>query len=110
MEILSAQLAPAAFERFAGSGGAALCHLFAMGAAAGVVAIGIATQIGQVSLTRGLAVLPAAHGTALSYLQVVFAFILGAMFFSEIPTTWNVVGALIVVGTTMTVALTRRRD
>ncbi len=63
-----------------------------------LLGIGIATQIGQVSLTRGLAVLPAAHGTALSYLQVVFAAVLGALVFGERPDGWSIVGGALVIG------------
>jgi drug/metabolite transporter (DMT)-like permease len=63
-----------------------------------LLGIGIATQIGQVSLTRGLSVLPAAHGTALSYLQVVFAAILGALVFGERPDAWSIVGGALVIG------------
>ena len=50
------------------------------------------------SLTRGLSVLPAAHGTALSYLQVVFAAILGALVFGERPDAWSIVGGALVIG------------
>jgi drug/metabolite transporter (DMT)-like permease len=59
--------------------------------------VGIATQVGQVSLTRGLALLPAAHGTALSYLQVVFAAFWGLLVFAERPDAWAVMGGGLVV-------------
>ena len=59
--------------------------------------VGIATQVGQVSLTRGLALLPAAHGTALSYLQVVFAAFWGLLVFAEHPDAWAVMGGGLVV-------------
>ncbi|MAG29888.1 MAG: EamA family transporter [Deltaproteobacteria bacterium] len=64
-----------------------------------LVGIGVATQVGQVSLTRGLTVLPAARGTALSYLQVVFAVGWGALVFGEKPDPWTIVGgALVILG------------
>lgn len=63
-----------------------------------LLGIGIATQIGQVSLTRGLALLPAAQGTALSYLQVVFAAGWGLLVFGERPDGWAIAGGLLVVG------------
>lgn len=69
-----------------------------------LIAIGVATQIGQVSLTRGLAVLPAAHGTALSYLQVVFAGLLGIAFFGERPDGFALAGAALVVGSALFLA------
>lgn len=63
-----------------------------------LLGIGVATQIGQVSLTRGLAFLPAAHGTALSYLQVVFAALWGLIVFGERPDVWTVAGGALVIG------------
>ncbi len=63
-----------------------------------LLGIGFATQIGQVSLTRGLSVLPAAQGTALSYLQVAFAIIWGAVVFGEIPDALALAGGALVVG------------
>lgn len=62
-----------------------------------LLGIGVATQVGQISLTRGLAVMPAAHGTALSYLQVVFAVIWGVLIFGERPDVWTLVGGALVV-------------
>src|SRR5210317_999984 len=62
-----------------------------------LLGIGVATQVGQVSLTRGLALLPAAHGTALSYLQVVFATLWGLLIFAERPDSWAVMGGGLVV-------------
>jgi drug/metabolite transporter (DMT)-like permease len=70
-----------------------------------LLAIGVLTQAGQVWLTRGLALLPAARGTALSYVQVVFAIVWGAVFFGELPGVLALLGALLVVGGTLAVAL-----
>ncbi len=72
-----------------------------------LLGIGLATQVGQVSLTRGLAVLPAAHGTALSYLQVVFAVVWGVLIFGEQPDIWTVVGGALVISSAL--GLARRR-
>lgn len=61
--------------------------------------VGVAAQIGQVALTRGMQHEPAARATALSYLQVVFAALLGAAFFAELPSTATILGAgLILAG------------
>ena len=62
-----------------------------------LLGVGVATQIGQVSLTRGLSQLPAATGTALSYLQVVFAAAWGYLFFSERLDGWTLLGGSLVV-------------
>jgi drug/metabolite transporter (DMT)-like permease len=69
-----------------------------------LLGIGFATQVGQVSLTRGLTVLPAARGTALSYLQVVFAVLWGILIFGERPDVWTIVGGGIVVLSSVWVA------
>lgn len=59
--------------------------------------VGLATQVGQMSLTAGLVALPAGQATSLSYLQVVFAAIFGALVFGERPDTLSFAGALLVV-------------
>lgn len=70
-----------------------------------LLAIGATSQAGQIWLTRGLARLPAARGTAITYAQVVFATLWGVFFFSEIPSAWTGVGALLIVSGTLCVAL-----
>ena len=62
-----------------------------------LLGIGLTTQIGQVSLTRGLTVLPASRGTALSYLQVVFAAAWGVLIFHEKPDVWTLSGGALVI-------------
>jgi drug/metabolite transporter (DMT)-like permease len=62
-----------------------------------LLGVGITTQAGQIWLTRGLALLPAAQGTALSYAQVVFATLWGVLIFSEIPSLWTGIGALLII-------------
>jgi drug/metabolite transporter (DMT)-like permease len=69
-----------------------------------LLGIGLATQIGQVSLTRGFALLPAAQGSALSYLQVVFATIWGILVFGERPDQWTLVGGGLVLLSSIWVA------
>lgn len=69
-----------------------------------LLGIGIATQVGQVSLTRGLAILPAAHGTALSYLQVVFAAIWGIVVFGEGLSPTTLAGAGLVIASAFALA------
>lgn len=72
-----------------------------------LLGIGLATQIGQISLTRGLMVLPAAHGTALSYLQVVFAAIWGVLIFDERLSPWTLLGGGLVITSAFGLARTR---
>ena len=75
-----------------------------------LVGIGITTQIGQVSLTRGLTILPASQGTALSYLQVVFAAVWGFLIFQERPDLWTVVGGALVIASSIWVARERTNE
>lgn len=61
--------------------------------------VGLFTQVGQVGLTKAMKTEGAGRATAYSYVQVVFAVMLGWMVFSEVPTLWTWVGGgLIVAG------------
>ncbi len=65
-----------------------------------LLAVGLVTQLGQLKMTEGLSQLPAARASAFSYVQIVFSFALGALFFGELPTPLTWVGAgLVTVGT-----------
>jgi drug/metabolite transporter (DMT)-like permease len=59
--------------------------------------VGVAAQAGQVALTHGLRLEPATRATALSYLQVVFAAIAGALVFGDRPGVFTVAGALLIL-------------
>lgn len=61
--------------------------------------VGLFTQVGQVGLTKAMAVEEAGKAAAYSYVQVVFSIILGALFFNELPTLWTWLGGgLIMLG------------
>ena len=61
--------------------------------------VGLFTQVGQVGLTKAMAVEEAGKAAAYSYIQVVFSIILGALFFNELPTLWSWLGGgLIMLG------------
>jgi drug/metabolite transporter (DMT)-like permease len=72
-----------------------------------LIGIGVTTQFGQIFLTRGLTLVPAARGTTVGYIQIVFAATWGWLLFHESPTVWTFVGALLVVISTMLI-LTKR--
>jgi len=55
--------------------------------------VGVSAQLGQLWLTRGLSLETASRATALSYLQVVFAALWGALFFGELPGAYTLAGA-----------------
>jgi len=63
-----------------------------------LLAAGGFAQIGQMSLTRGIQLLPASRATVFSYTQIVFAAALGALVFGERPDTWTAVGGALVLG------------
>ncbi|MEZ5573911.1 MAG: DMT family transporter [Halioglobus sp.] len=61
--------------------------------------VGIFTQIGQLGLTHAMRVETAGKAAAFSYVQVIFAALLGWLVFAEIPSLWTLVGGgLIVTG------------
>ncbi len=60
--------------------------------------MGIATQLGQIFLTRGLYRESAGRATSISYLQLVFATLWGLFFFAEVPAPATWLGAALIVG------------
>lgn len=72
-----------------------------------LLGVGIATQAGQVFLTRGLELERAGRAMGVAYLQIVFAALWGALFFAEIPGPWSVLGGLVIVGSTFLLARSR---
>lgn len=73
-----------------------------------LIGVGVCTQVGQVTLTRGLTALPAAQATAISYVQVAFAGLWGWLVFGETIDGWTVAGAGLVLAATL-ISLSRRQ-
>lgn len=69
--------------------------------------IGIATQVGQVFLTKGLAIERAGRATAVGYLQICFAMIWQLVVFGDAPSVWTIAGASLIVAGTFAVARSR---
>ena len=64
-----------------------------------LILVGLFTQIGQIGLTKAMQTDTAGKATAYSYVQVIFAVILGWIFFAETPAIWFWIGgSLIMVG------------
>lgn len=64
-----------------------------------LLGVGVFTQLGQVALTYAMAVDTASRATSLSYVQIIFAAVLGVIFFGEIPSlTTYLAAALILLG------------
>jgi drug/metabolite transporter (DMT)-like permease len=62
-----------------------------------LIGIGLATQLAQMSMTKGLQIEKTARATMVGYVQIIFAGAWGAMLFHERITLWTVVGAAIVL-------------
>jgi drug/metabolite transporter (DMT)-like permease len=58
---------------------------------------GLAAQLGQMALTRGIQLLPASRATVFSYTQIIFATALGAWLFDETPGLFTAAGAVLVL-------------
>ncbi|MBZ0120876.1 MAG: DMT family transporter, partial [Sandaracinaceae bacterium] len=61
-----------------------------------LLGVGVATQIGQVQMTRALHLESTARATTLSYVQVIFAFGWGLLLFHEVPSLLGIAGALVI--------------
>jgi drug/metabolite transporter (DMT)-like permease len=70
-----------------------------------LVGIGVATQIGQVCMTRGLSLLPAGRATALGYVQTLFAMGWGVVLFGEAIHLGVLIGAVL-IGTAVLIVAT----
>lgn len=66
-----------------------------------LLGVGLFTQLGQLSLTRGLTALPAARATAISYVQVGFAVLWGWLLFAEQLDGATLIGAALVLAATL---------
>lgn len=72
-----------------------------------LLGVGLVTQLGQVKMTEGLRLEPAARATAISYVQILFSFALGFALFHEVPTPLTWLGAALVAVGTLVVATAR---
>jgi drug/metabolite transporter (DMT)-like permease len=73
-----------------------------------LLGVGVSTLIGQVFLTRGLSLEPAARAMTIGYSQLVLVAIWGMVFFGEFLDVWSAAGSLLVIAGTLAVALSGR--
>lgn len=66
-----------------------------------LLAVGLCTQAGQMGLTHAMRHESAGKAAAYSYIQVVFAVILGWAVFSEVPSPWTWIGGILIVSGAM---------
>lgn len=72
--------------------------------------IGATTQIAQTAMTRGLQSERTARATMAGYSQIVFAGLWGVLLFREHPSSWTIAGAVIILGTTLWLAVARHES
>ncbi len=64
-----------------------------------LIGVGVFAQLGQLALTKAMRTDSASRAASLSYMQIVFAGLLGLVFFGELPTPYTLLGgALILLG------------
>jgi drug/metabolite transporter (DMT)-like permease len=73
-----------------------------------LVGAGVATQIAQTYMTRGLQLERTARATTAGYLQVVFAALWAVVVFGERFTWWTLAGAVVIVGGASLLVLSRK--
>lgn len=69
--------------------------------------VGIFTQVGQIGLTHAMRSATAGKAAAYSYVQVIFAVLIGWFIFAELPSWWTWVGGGLIIGGAL-VNLSRR--
>ena len=73
-----------------------------------LIGIGIATQLAQTSMTRGLQIEKTGRATMVGYVQIIFAGAWGALLFGESLTWWTVLGAVIVLAGMLSLVMVHR--
>ena len=67
-----------------------------------LIGVGCFTQLGQLTLTKAMQLDSASRVTSLSYIQIVFATLVGWLFFAEVPAAATLLGGvLILLGATV---------
>ncbi|MGD8869101.1 MAG: DMT family transporter, partial [Gemmatimonadales bacterium] len=73
-----------------------------------LLGVGVSTLLGQIYLTRGLSLIPAARAVTIGYTQILFVTLWGMLFFGEFLDVWSATGSLLVVAGTLAVAVRGR--
>ncbi len=75
-----------------------------------LIGIGLTTQIGQVFMTKALALEAASRVTAIGYIQIAFGLAWQWVVFSQVPSMGSVGGAALIIAGTVVVARARAED
>nr|WP_319394869.1 DMT family transporter [uncultured Desulfobacter sp.] len=62
-----------------------------------LVLVGLFTQVGQLGLTNAMKTLTAGKTSAYSYIQIVFAILIGVFVFNEVPSIWTYLGGALII-------------
>lgn len=72
--------------------------------------VGVFTQMGQIGITKAMQTESAGKATAYSYVQVLFAALLGWLVFAEVPGIWTYLGGgLILLGAAINMGIGQRK-
>lgn len=69
-----------------------------------LLAVGLATSISMVCFIRGFAIGETSVVAPMEYVRLIYAAIIGYVFFTEVPDVWTVVGAAVIVASTLYIA------
>lgn len=64
-----------------------------------LIMAGVSATVGQLNITAAYTYAPAKEISVFDYSQVIFAAILGFLFFGELPDMWSWIGYVIIIGT-----------
>jgi drug/metabolite transporter (DMT)-like permease len=64
-----------------------------------LIMAGVSATVGQMNITAAYTYAPAKEISVFDYSQVVFAALLGFLFFGELPDMWSWIGYVIIIGT-----------
>ena len=64
-----------------------------------LIMAGVSATVGQMNITAAYTYAPAKEISVFDYSQVIFAAILGFLFFGELPDMWSWIGYVIIIGT-----------
>ena len=66
-----------------------------------LIGVGLFTQLGQIWITKGLSLLPAAQASSINYSQVIFSTVWGSVLFSEELDACTLLGAFLILLSTL---------
>ncbi len=74
-----------------------------------LLGVGLFTQLGQLWITEGLRILPAAQASSINYIQVIFSAVWGILLFNEQLDSLTIIGSFFIFGGSL-LSLKKRRD